>query len=420
MNQAHVYDAIVIGAGPAGSIAAMFLAKAGKDVLLVDKARFPRDKICGDAQGRKAAEIMKELGIYEGYTKLPGQKIYGITLSSPNGTVVKIDVEQRDKPAPGYVHKRMVFDNYLFECAEKVTQFRVFAVNDILIENGKAAGIIGTNEEDKQETIRAKILLAADGAHSIVARKFNLAKNPSQHFIAATRAYYKNVKALDDRIEIHLIKSLIPGYFWIFPLPDGEANVGLGMIIKDMSDKKVNLVEAQIREIESNPLFKERFKDAKLEGEIKGWNLPIASYHRKCYGPGFLLLGDAASLIDPLSGEGVGNAMISGKVAAMVVAEALDKNDVSEKFMKKYDNDLWDIIGPEIKANYRLQKLGKMFPHLIDKLIVKASKDESFRKKLEEKLPYTGGRKDMGTTDFLKELGHESDLEMPLEVEEQR
>ena len=111
------YDAIVIGSGPAGSIAAMHLARAKKSVLLIDKARFPRDKVCGDAQGRKAAAIMKDLGIYEGYMQLPGQKIYGITLSSPNGSLVKIDVEQRDKPAPGYVHKRMVFDNYLFECA---------------------------------------------------------------------------------------------------------------------------------------------------------------------------------------------------------------------------------------------------------------------------------------------------------------
>ncbi len=412
------YDAIVIGAGPSGSIAAMFLARAGKSVLLIDKARFPRDKVCGDAQGRKAAAIMKDLGIYEGYTQLPGQKIYGITLSSPNGTVVDVDVEQRDKPAPGYVHKRMIFDNYLFGCASKVCKFKVFTVTDVLVENGVAAGVKGTNDEGKEEELRANIILAADGAHSVVARKFSLSKNPPEHFIAATRAYYRNVTGLTDRIEIHLVKDLIPGYFWIFPLPNNECNVGLGMIIKDMNRKKVNLVEAQIREIKENPLFRERFRNAALEGEIKGWNLPIASYHRKCYGPGFLLLGDAASLIDPLSGEGIGNAMISAKIAALVAVEALNKDDFSEKFLKKYDKELWDVIGDEIKANYRLQRLGKMFPHLIDRLIVKASKDEDFRRKLESKLPYTGGRKDMGTKSFLEELGHEGE-EFGLDVEEQ-
>lgn len=413
------FDAIVIGAGPAGSIAAMFLArKLGRErVLLVDKARFPRDKICGDAQGRKAARIMKELGIYEGYEGLPGQKIYGITLSSPNGTVVNVDVEQRDKPAPGYVHKRMDFDNYLFSHAEKDATFRVFNVSDVIVEGGFAAGIRGINEAGQEEEIRASIILAADGAHSIVARKFGVGANPPEHLITATRAYYRNVTGLADRIEIHLIKKLIPGYFWIFPLGNNECNVGLGMIIKDMNKKKINLVEAQNRVIAENPLFAGRFRDSRLVGDIRAWNLPIASYRRKCCGPGYLLLGDAAGLIDPLSGEGVGNAMISAKIAAGVALEAIAKSDVSEKFLKKYDSELWDEIGPEIKANYRLQRLGKMFPHLIDRLIVKASKDEDFRKRLESKLPYTGGRKDMGESEFLKELGHEGE-EFGLGVEE--
>jgi menaquinone-9 beta-reductase len=412
------HDIIVIGSGPAGSTAAMYLAKAGKDVLLLDKAIFPRDKTCGDAQGRKAAGILKELEIYEGYEKLPGQKIYGITLSSPNGTTVHVDVEKRDKPAPGYVHKRIVFDDYLFACAKKIAKFRIFTVTDVIVEKDVVVGVKGTNEKGQQEEIRAKLVLAADGAHSIVARKFGLSNNPPDHFITATRAYYKGVTGMTDRIEIHLVKDLLPGYFWIFPLPNGEANVGLGMIIKDMKKKNLNLVEAQNREIANNPLFKERFKNAKLLGEIKGWNLPIASYHRKCYGSGFLLIGDAAGLIDPLSGEGVGNAMISAKIAAEVVLEALQKNDFSEKFLKKYDKELWAVIGDEIKANYRVQRLGKMFPHLIDKLMEKASKDEKYRKKLEEKLPYAGGRRDMGSKEFLKELGHDAAEELDLEVEE--
>lgn len=413
------YEVIIIGAGPSGTIAAMYLGrKLGKDnVLLVDKTDFPRDKICGDAQGRKAAGIMKDLDIYEEYEKLPGQKIYGIHLSSPNGTEVDIDVEQRDKPAPGYVHKRIVFDNFLFDKARQDATFRVFTVKDVVIEDGFAIGVVGTNEDDEEETLKAKIILGADGAHSIVARKFGVGTNPPEHFITATRAYYKNVKGLTDRIEIHLVKDLIPGYFWIFPLPNNEANVGLGMIIKDMKEKKINLVEAQIKQIKENPLFAERFKNAELIDEIRGWNLPIASYHRKCYGNGFMLLGDAAALIDPLSGEGVGQAMISGKVAAKIALEALEKQDFSEAVFQKYDKELWDEIGEEIKANYRLQKLGKMFPHLIDKLMEKASSDEGYRKLLESKLPYTGGRKDMGTKGFLEELGH-GDEEMKLEVED--
>ncbi len=398
------FDAIVVGGGPAGATAAMYLSKAGKSVLLVDMTEFPRDKICGDAQGRKAAGIMKELGIYEGYEQLPGQKIYGITLSSPNGTQVHVDVENRDKPAPGYVHKRMVFDNYLFQCAKSMVEFRVLNVTDYIVEDGVVKGIVGKNKQGEKEEHRAKIILAADGANSVLATQLGINKNPLEHFIVAIRAYYRGVTDMTDRIEIHLVKSLIPGYFWIFPLPNGEANVGLGMIVKDKNEKNVNLQDALIHEIKNNPLFVERFKNAELVERVRGWSLPIASYHRKCYGNGFLLLGDAASLIDPLSGEGIGNAMISSKVAADIAIEAIEKNDISEKFLMKYDKELWDVIGPEIKANYRLQKLGKMFPQLIDSLIMKAANDESFRQKLEKMLPYTGGRQEMGEEEFLVEI----------------
>lgn len=398
------YDVVILGGGPAGSTAAMYLAKAGVSVLLVDKEKFPRDKTCGDAQGRKAANILKELGIYEEYENLPGQKIYGITLSSPNGTRVDVDVESRDKPAPGYTHKRKVFDNFLYNAAKKRVETKLLTVSDVIVEGKNVKGVVGTNEKGQREEVRCKLLLAADGAMSVVAQKFKMNDNPTDHHISALRIYYKNVTGLNDRIEIHLVESLLPGYFWIFPLPNNEANVGLGMIIKDMQKKKINLKEAVLKEINENPLFKERFKKAKIIEDVKGWTLPIASHHRKCYGNGFMLLGDAAGLIDPLSGEGVGNAMISGKVAAQITVEAIQKNDFSEKALKKYDKSLWDIIGDEVKANYRLQVLGKKYPHLINKLMEKAAKNEAFRRELEGMLPYTGGRKKIGSAVFLKML----------------
>jgi len=396
------YDILVIGGGPAGATAAMFLAKLGvKSVLLIDKAKFPRDKICGDAQGRRASAIFKELGIYEEYAKLPGQGIYGITISSPSGAVVDLDVEDRKNPAPGFCHRRQVLDNFFYENASKVTEHKVFTVSDVIVEDGVMKGVKGTDENGKPAEIRAKLTLAADGAASVVAQKFGQNKNPSEHFCVATRQYYKGVTGMTDRIEIHMVKDLIPGYFWIFPMGNGEANIGLGMVSKDMQAKKVNLKEATLRAVKENPLFAPRFKNAAPLEDVKAWQLPFASHHRKCYGSGFLLLGDAASLIDPLSGEGYGNAMISGRYAAHVAVEALKLGDFSEKFLQKYDKLLWDEIGPDIKASYRLQTVAKMFPFLIDKLVEKAKKDEKFRHSIEKKLPNMSGKEEMGTSSFL-------------------
>jgi geranylgeranyl reductase family protein len=399
-----MYDVIIVGAGPAGSTAAMFLAKAGKKVLLLDKANFPREKVCGDAQGRRAGAIIRELGLYSDYEKIEGKGIYGLTLSSPNGAHINLFVADEKKPSPGFVRKRIIFDDFLFQHAKKQVDFKTLNVTDLIIEDGFVKGVIGNNQKGESEEHRAKIVLAADGANSIIAAKFGLNKNPSKHFIVALRGYYKNVKNLRSLIEIHLVKNILPGYLWIFPISDNEANVGIGMIVEDMNKKGINLKEALLKEIKENPIFVDRFKDAELVGEIKGWNLPLASHHRKSYGNGFLLLGDAASLIDPLSGEGVGNAMISGKLAAMVVKEALEKNDFSEKFLEKYDKLLWSVVEPEVKTNYKLQRLAKKFPFLIDKLMVRANKDEEFRKRVEKLLPYTSDRQKINTDEFVKEL----------------
>lgn len=376
------YDVIITGAGPAGSTCAMFLARKGVKVLLLDRATFPRDKTCGDAISGKSARVLKELGLDKDLEKKDHAKIYGVVLSSPNGSIVEIPIPKQSdgKVRYGYCARRMVYDNFLFENAKKmVDTVEKFNVTDIITENDFVVGVKGTDlNTNEEKEYRAKMVVGADGAHSVIAKKLKVDEVDDSHYVSAIRAYYKGVEGMKGMIEIHFVEDLMPGYFWIFPLENGLANVGVGMLFKDMKKKKVSLKDSMFRAIENNSLFKERFKNAKIEGEVKGWTLPLGSKHRKLTFNGCLLLGDAASLIDPFTGEGVGNAMTSGQIASGVIETALKENNFSEQFLQDYEQKLWTKLDPELKTSYKLQRLGSS-KFLLNFIMGKAAKKEKIR-----------------------------------------
>lgn len=372
------YDVIVVGAGPGGSSTSMFLAKNGvKDVLLVDKAKFPRDKICGDAFSGKSIGIAKELGIIKDYDKVPHEGVYGVLFSSPKGTLVEIPfpgAEKGKQTKPGFCVKRLVGDNVLFQNAKKtVDTIEEFTTTDLLWENGFVSGIKGKTKAGEELNLKAKVVVGADGTSSTVAQKVGQGTLPPEHQVIATRGYYKDVTGMTGNIELHFVEEIMPGYFWIFPLENGWANVGLGILTSEKQKRKMDLKKLQEQIIQNSPLFKERFKDARIDEQgIKVWTLPLGSYHRKNHGNGWMLVGDAASLIDPFSGEGIGNAMTSGKIAAKHIARALAEKDFAEANLSGYDKELWETIGPELRTSYNLQKLGK-FKLLLNIVIDKAA-----------------------------------------------
>src|SRR5690606_33542098 len=141
-------------------------------------------------------------------------------------------------------------------------------------------------------------------AHSSVARAFSDEKVDKNHHCAGLRIYYENVSGFseDNAVELHFYKKLLPGYFWMFPLPGNRANIGLGMLSAHVAKRKPNLKALLMDIIENHPNVKDRFKHARPLEEIKGFGLPLGSKKRVISGDKFLLLGDAASLINPLSG----------------------------------------------------------------------------------------------------------------------
>lgn len=392
------YDVIVVGGGPGGSSSAMFLKKKGYNVLLLEKAKYPRDKICGDAVSGKSVGMLKELGIESEMENLENAKVYGLIFSSPEGKMLEIPFPVKDgeghTKARGYVCRRMVFDNFLFSHAKKMVDVKEeFVVNDLIWENDIVVGVKGIDMTTKKEMeFRSKIVIGADGATSIIANKVNAQKIPDEHLCMAARVYYQGISGMTPNIEIHFIDSVMPGYFWIFPLENGKANVGLGMVSSDRQKKGVNLVAETERVIAEHPLFKERFKNSTKLNDIKGWTLPFGSFRRTLHGKGWFLVGDAASLVDPFSGEGIGNAMTSAKYVSEVIDEAFKTNNFSQEQMALYDTRLWAEIGPEMQTSYLLQKMGR-HKWLLNMVIGKAARSKEVRETISGMLVNENARK---------------------------
>ncbi|VVB52126.1 Digeranylgeranylglycerophospholipid reductase [uncultured archaeon] len=374
------YDVVIVGGGPSGSTCAALLGEAGISTLLLDKGRFPRDKICGDALSGKSLRLLTKLGLVDAVVASPHGTVTGMYITAPNGKGLTVPFNYTPaKDEVGvkssnefYTCRRMVYDSLLFENAKKkVDVIEGFEVTGLVKDGNVVKGVVGRGPGG-QASFSANVVVGADGYNSVVGREMGLRNADLKHVIAATRQYFSGVSGLSGNIELHFVDEALPGYFWIFPLEDGKANVGVGMTQASMQKKKVNLKKLH-EEMVGHPRFAGRFKDAKPLTGVQGWNLPSGSTRIKNYGSGFVIVGDAASLVDPFSGEGIGNAMLSGYYAARTIEEAVKSKDFSEKTLAKYDADLWCEIGGEMRNSYMMQRICNI-TFLLNLVVSKANK----------------------------------------------
>ncbi|MEM6805695.1 MAG: geranylgeranyl reductase family protein [Bacteroidota bacterium] len=377
------YDLLIVGAGPGGCAAALELRNSSADILLLEKGSFPRDKICGDALSGKVLNALRLLkadykdALYGFEEKLD---TWGIRFYAPNRKALDIPFyssKSTESMAPGFISKRIDFDQFLFELVKKETNIEIKENFQLKEVEKKGDYHIIT---DGKERIATKLIIGADGAHSRVAKYLSDIRVEKKHHSAGIRAYYEGVTGFNEEnfIELHYLKDLLPGYFWVFPLAEGKANVGLGMLSEHVGKHKINLKESLKDIIHHDPFLSERFKSAKLIGDIKGFGLPLGSKRRKISGERFLLVGDAAALIDPFTGEGISNAMISGMLAARWSEKALTENKFSADFFQDYDKEVYHKLGKELDLSYKMQKLVR-FPWLFNFIVNKANRNPSLR-----------------------------------------
>ncbi len=412
------FDCIVVGGGPGGAAAASYLAMGGKKVLLIEKRIWPRDKVCGDAVGGKSLGHVKALGVKAKLEATPHFRVTGIVFSSPNGSDVTVPLpeEEVEKMEAGYSLPRQQFDWLLFERATELvlenggSVIQGAKVTKVFDDGGQITGVeIGIGRRMREKRIySAPWTIGAAGYLCPVARKIvkELAKEElvdRMHYCGGYREYWDGVKGCEGNsgnIEIHFVDTVVPGYFWLFPLGEGRVNVGIGMVMGLLDKNKKKLKDLQSEVIRSHPLFKERFAEAKLvEGTGKGWQLPFGSPRkgeknqpRRAYAPGALLVGDSASLVDPFSGEGVGNALVSGEMAARHVIE--------NRGGAAYQDELWAALGPELTNSFKMQKMSRR-KWLLNWFVGKASRKPVIQEMMTEMIASKEAQENLHSKWFL-------------------
>ena len=356
------FDVIIVGAGPAGTTCALALQNSGLKIAILDKAIFPRDKVCGDAIPTRSVSVLKKINpkYFEALSQF--EKKEKITTSRVVVSSGK-DLFFHWK-SEAFNCKRFEFDNLLFDLVKKETQTSVFENTEILsIKIQDDLVILDTNSNH----FTSSIVIGCDGAHSIVAKKMADFKVNKKMYAGAVRSYQQNITGNTAYTnEVFFSQKYTPGYFWLFPVSEHSFNIGFGMLSENIALKKINLKKAIVDVVTEFPELSQRFTKAGLEFITEGFGLPMGNGKTSLSGNRFLLCGDAGSLIDPISGAGIGNAMESSFHAANHVIKYFSSSNFDAQINKNYDRSVYREIGKELKKNTLILRLSSKFPWLVN------------------------------------------------------
>jgi len=365
-------DVIVVGAGPAGSAAATHLARAGLDVLLLEKSTFPREKVCGDGLTPRGVKQLIDLGIdtreENGWLHNKGLRVLG------GGVTLELRwPELASFPPYGVVRPRQDFDHLLATHATSAGArlHERTIVTEVITDGrtGRVAGVRAKTGQDREPTTyRAPLTVACDGVSARVALSAGIGKRDDRPMGVAVRRYYASPRSDDDFLESHLElwdrsdphnPRLLPGYGWIFGMGDGTSNVGLGILSTSSAYGRTDY-RALLRSWLDGTPQEWGFREHNATGKIGGAALPMGFNRTPHYRDGLLLVGDAGGMVNPFNGEGIAYAMESAAIAARCAVHALARPEgpARERALQHYPVALKQALGGYFR-------LGNAFSRLI-------------------------------------------------------
>jgi geranylgeranyl reductase family protein len=317
------WDAVVVGAGPAGATTALLLARAGASVLLVDRARFPRDKPCSEYLSPATTEILQRLdgGVLAEVEGAAHAKLYGMKVVAPSGAAMC----GRFRGGPrhySFALPRTTFDTILVAAAARAgAQVReATTVENLLWKGGAVAGVTARSCNGQRVTCNTRIVVGADGLRSVVARRLGLVRSSPPRRVAFA-AHVADVAGIDGVGELHVSER---GYVGLGPVGRGVTTVALVLPLATVRKERRDLRTSFFAELERFPGLAGRFDPRRLVRDVLATG-PFAQWSRTATAPGggALLVGDAADFFDPFTGQGIYSAMRGAELAAACLIPAL-------------------------------------------------------------------------------------------------
>ncbi len=366
------WDAVVVGAGPAGSAAAITLAQAGRRVVLLDRHAFPRDKPCGDLIGARALAAARRLGV-DDVELAPYPRLAGAYLTAAGGALDLTPTTRAGRVllarSDARVIPRLVFDAAMVRAAERAgAKLRRLTVREVGEWDGSGRVVGGVSPEGTLR-LRARAVIVAGGYGCRVAADVTPPERREEDYLGspmpvgepsrgiAMRGYFRNVDAPAKRISFCLDDWVLPGYGWVFPLPGGGANVGVGTLTRGGASEGEHLrsLYARFTEDPASPAAA-WLRGAQAAGPARAWPLDLGPRRRRLTADGLLVAGEAAALVGPLTGADIAFALETGARAGATLAAALTAGDAHAATLEPYAHATRRRALPWLRAEHLAQR----------------------------------------------------------------
>ncbi len=334
---------LIVGGGPAGSAAAFWLARAGHEVMLVEKKEYPRDKTCGDALTPRAILQLQDMGFDFDLSEF--HKIVGLRSYAGEDMIEMPWPDHSRFPNWGGMMRRRDLDLQVARLAEKEgVLIRENTTATPVIEEGRLTSVALANGGD-EETMTPKVTIIADGSMNRFGRELGTARRKDYPMGLAARGYYSSPRSDDPFLESQLdlrdsTGATMPGYGWVFPLGDGTVNVGVGLLSTFKRWKHVNTTHMMSDYVVTAPEYWGLTEESRLTKPVGG-KLTMAFSKGPLVGSNWITIGDAAGAINPWNGEGISYAYETGRMAAEYVGQAVgnDEKGVLQRYRQRLDDE---------------------------------------------------------------------------------